>query len=670
MNVVKTLVTSIANAATLFLFSSMGLASPSCTLGWQGIVLANTKSLINWTVESDNGGSSGNLQSISGLTNQAIQLNWNIGTGNWVQAKYTFTQPVDLSTADIFGVSLHGGGPTEAANTITIMFADVNNVFYGYDMSVNKHNGQWDNSGGVNQINRWIINLPLPKKGFYYQWGNGGIDWTKINRVFVVVKRPAAGVGGGVGHLDIDQFQYDTAANWPRQTSFETIQATPEELKAAQRAVEYLLSSQTSNGLFISWREEAPQKSYLYDQALVLAVLTREGWRQDNAAARAAAQRLVAFVSQVQKPDGHWARGWDSNSGGELLDDGWVGDQAWWVTALSSYVARSGDFSAQISARKGAEWLAKLIDTSGKVVASTEGNVDVWWAMISTARFADADRIQGYLLNEATVWDTNMLYWWRGFGDPVVAMDTGTWMSAFSRYPRINQATRGMDALSFVGRTLVTQSNDGTLCGMDGMGPVSLWNEGTAQYVAAGGAGGKAFLDNTLLPQQNLDGSMPGSPDNWTSDAFGWLSHWSGLAPTSWLYFAVEGLPFPPVVADIKANLSDGPINISPGDALSLKIQVSTGEFLGRSADWWVVAETPGGLYYYVYPNQWLLGPNLSNISFAYQGSLFNFEPFEILRITGLSKGSYTVYFGVDMKINGLLDFDQLYYDRVQINVQ
>jgi len=184
------------------------------------------------------------------------------------------------------------------------------------------------------------------------------------------------------------------------------------------------------------------------------------------------------------------------------------------------------------------------MDPSGKVVGSTEGTVDVWWAMVSTSRSSEASRIKDYLLNENTVWDPDLQFWWRGYEDPFIAMDAATWLSAFARHPSVGQADRGRAALSFVRRTLIATSDDGALCGFDGMGPVSIWNEGTAQYVAAGGEDAQIFLD-MLLSQQNPDGSMPGSPDSWSSHAFGWLTRWSGLAPTAWLYFAIKGLPFP-----------------------------------------------------------------------------------------------------------------------------
>ena len=311
----------------------------------------------------------------------------------------------------------------------------------------------------------------------------------------------------------------------------------------------------------MSWKEEEvenpPPRAWLYDQALALLALTREGrWRgqqPDNAAARSAA-RLVAFVSKAQKPDGHWARVWNPRTGAELADDRWVGDQAWMVIALAQYASRAGSANAAAAAERGAAWLAARIKPSGGVVGSTEGTVDTFWAMVATRRTADAVRVRDYLLHADTVWDADLRYWWRGSGDPGVAMDVAAWLSAFARHPLVNRSGRGLDALRFVRRTLVTNARDldRRLCGFDGQGPVGIWYEGTAQYVAAGGEDAQSFLD-MLLSRQRADGSMPGSPErsggrwrwNRATDAFGWLSRWSGIAPTAWLYFALTGQPFP-----------------------------------------------------------------------------------------------------------------------------
>jgi hypothetical protein len=78
------------------------------------------------------------------------------------------------------------------------------------------------------------------------------------------------------------------------------------------------------------------------------------------------------------------------------------------------------------------------------------------------------------------------------------------------------------------------------------MGPVSIWCEGTAQYVSAGGEHAQTFLDMLLSLQRPASGGgMPGSPNNWSSDCYGWLSDWTGLAPTAWLYFSLTQSPFP-----------------------------------------------------------------------------------------------------------------------------
>jgi hypothetical protein len=48
---------------------------------------------------------------------------------------------------------------------------------------------------------------------------------------------------------------------------------------------------------------------------------------------------------------------------------------------------------------------------------------------------------------------------------------------------------------------------------------------------------------------------------------------------------------------------------------------------------------------------------------------LLNLEEFQVLNIAGLPAGEYTIYFGVDMEMNGSLDMDKVYYDSVQFGV-
>jgi hypothetical protein len=116
------------------------------------------------------------------------------------------------------------------------------------------------------------------------------------------------------------------------------------------------------------------------------------------------------------------------------------------------------------------------------------------------------------------------------------------------------------------------------------------------------------------------------------------------------------------LVIDIKANGSDGPVTITQLDNLSVAVALDPGIYSGVQADWWVLANTPFGWYYYK-SSGW--GPG---ISVTYQGSLFDLASKEVLNTSGLPIGTYNFYFGVDGNVNGLID-GPLYYDSVEVNI-
>ena len=119
--------------------------------------------------------------------------------------------------------------------------------------------------------------------------------------------------------------------------------------------------------------------------------------------------------------------------------------------------------------------------------------------------------------------------------------------------------------------------------------------------------------------------------------------------------------------ATIQANGSNGPVTVSSGTPVSITISLNPGDKAGQNADWWVAESAPDGWHYYdVIGGSWSFLPGLS---VTYQGPLFNFTSFGVLNTSGLPVGSYTFYFGVDMNMNASLDFDQLYYDSVVVNV-
>jgi hypothetical protein len=83
---------------------------------------------------------------------------------------------------------------------------------------------------------------------------------------------------------------------------------------------------------------------------------------------------------------------------------------------------------------------------------------------------------------------------------------------------------------------------DGSLSGFDTAGPYTIWNEGTAQYISAHGKN-KQFYLNELSRQQNPDGSMNHSPENFEKPGV-WHVNWPSVAATSWYYFAQTVSPF------------------------------------------------------------------------------------------------------------------------------
>jgi spore coat protein U-like protein len=161
-----------------------------------------------------------------------------------------------------------------------------------------------------------------------------------------------------------------------------------------------------------------------------------------------------------------------------------------------------------------------------------------------------------------------------------------------------------------------------------------------------------------------------GGTDNWGQvqkiiasdgaalDYFGWSISINGGtvvvgAPSTFGYTnsgAAYIFSVPTPIPDIKANGSDGSITITISDTLSVTIELDPGDYPGVQADWWCVADTPLGWYYYDDTGTWLPGFYVS-----YQGPLFTLTPpLEVLSMSGLPIGGYTFYFGVDGNRNVL----------------
>jgi len=120
-------------------------------------------------------------------------------------------------------------------------------------------------------------------------------------------------------------------------------------------------------------------------------------------------------------------------------------------------------------------------------------------------------------------------------------------------------------------------------------------------------------------------------------------------------------------VPNIKANGSDGPIDLSAGETLNVTISLNAGEHENEAADWWILQLTPDGhLYYFDLETLTMVGGYAPTL----QAGLVSFADIQILSLSGLQKGTHFFYFGIDLTMNGDLDIESLYYDWVSIIVK
>ena len=125
-------------------------------------------------------------------------------------------------------------------------------------------------------------------------------------------------------------------------------------------------------------------------------------------------------------------------------------------------------------------------------------------------------------------------------------------------------------------------------------------------------------------------------------------------------YYTGQLVPIP----DIKVNGSDGPITLYQNDTLTITVSLNNNG-ITDNADWWLAAQAPFGLYFYTFSG-WV--PYTKP---AYQHPLFYLPTYEVFStsISWLQEGTYTFYFGVDMVMDGIITWDSLYYDTVEVNI-
>jgi hypothetical protein len=255
---------------------------------------------------------------------------------------------------------------------------------------------------------------------------------------------------------------------------------------------------------------------------------------------------LAAALVATQNVDGSWfkTRNCDSLAPVGTPPLKWEGDIAWATYALSRYLTLRGHRPAVAAARnRAANWMAgRLSATDGCLqIDHTEATIDAWWALQSAGRTPAADGLKDCLLR--FYWDDQMGRFKGGKNWRQPYLDNQTWGAAF--LSAIGETEKARRALSYARHVLLLPSQGGQAFGFDGQGgPWSMWNEGIAQYIAVGGMDSTDLLEE-LLAQQRADGAVPGSPDDFSGGGV-WTTQWGGVAPTAWLYNAVNCEPFTP----------------------------------------------------------------------------------------------------------------------------
>ena len=105
---------------------------------------------------------------------------------------------------------------------------------------------------------------------------------------------------------------------------------------------------------------------------------------------------------------------------------------------------------------------------------------------------------------------------------------------------------------------------------------------------------------------------------------------------------------------------------VTPGNQLTVQAVLDAGTVSDYQADWWLYAETPFGPFYFdPIASTWKSG-----FQATYQGMLFDIGPLEVFNFNGLPPGSYDAVLGVDLNPNGVIDFNEFFDDRLDIDVQ
>jgi hypothetical protein len=525
--------------------SLLFISAQQYTLGWEGDHIIQQDKFLNagnWTANQSDL-SKGDSSYVT--SDSALNLHWKFGSGSrhkWVQCYTVFSEPLDLSDIDFIGIDVRGSDCNYNTNRhIELKFEDGTN----YAVYI------WDN---LARIYRWCERLTLAKK----QFTNSNIfNWNNVKVIsFAVIMNPDDKAdtiedSGTVSFRNLiagDVDLFERADYLEPLDSIDSIKL--DTIKT--NAVTAIMKRQAGTGLLYTWKTD--NSSWLYGHGLALKILTEEGRWENTLPANnfaVAASNLAHFLADNQEEIGFWPRAWNANTGNYIVyvendNTVWMGDFPWILSGLVSYYKKSGDTYIIAAINNAKSFLYNLIDNNGKVntlnintlakteVNNYEGYAATIYCLYEIGDTSKAGKVMDYLL--ATGWDSELRYWKEGPGSWRPVLLVNTWLS--SLYSKAGYSDIADEALSLAGKLLYTKG-PGDPPGMDGVGPVATWYEGTLSYISAGGPGSNSLF-NGIAEYINSDGTVPAYNDNLGAMAGIWAVDWSSLDATSWLYYAAS----------------------------------------------------------------------------------------------------------------------------------
>ena len=188
--------------------------------------------------------------------------------------------------------------------------------------------------------------------------------------------------------------------------------------------------------------------------------------------------------------------------------------------------------------------------------------------------------------------------------------------------------------------------------------------------------GDRAFGWCTLLEGIYFKGNAPGLGSGvfgivnhnaivyYLPGAVGWGTTFGGLPTVLWQGWRSAIGP------TIKANGELTGITVNRSENVSITVAMNAGPYVGVPCDWWIVVCSGSSWFYLNSMAEWTQEGAWQPV---YQGGLFNLPTTEVLNITGLPVGSYTFWFVIDNRVDGILDVSyagSFLFDSVEVNIQ